>query len=127
MSTLALGAIGVYRRYLSPLKGFRCAHNAVHHHGSCSDFGLRAYQRHPFALATGLLLVRLQDCRRAYKLYLAQAAEERDEERGAPRRKSGDAGVCHPLDVFYCVNWGSVPDAACSSISVCDCLGGLSL
>ena len=124
MLSLALGAIGVYRRYLSPLKGFRCAHHAVHHRGSCSDFGLRVYKRHPFAMATGLLVIRLQDCRRAYNLYLSQASEEPVEDGAPPRRKSNGADICHPLDALNCISF--VPDSACADLGVCDCLGGLS-
>jgi predicted nucleic acid-binding Zn ribbon protein len=39
MSTIAVAGIDLYRRYLSPLKGFRCAHHALHGAGSCSTFG----------------------------------------------------------------------------------------
>jgi putative component of membrane protein insertase Oxa1/YidC/SpoIIIJ protein YidD len=38
MANIAVGTIKLYRRYLSPLKGFRCAHNALHACGSCSGF-----------------------------------------------------------------------------------------
>lgn len=106
MTTLAVGAIGVYRRYLSPWKGFRCAHAALHGRGSCSDFGLRVYERHPFATATALMRRRFAACRRAY-LTLVAGSRSEDEEK--ERRRT----------------WQDAADWTCTGIDVCDCLGGL--
>ena len=69
----AVGSIRAYQRWLSPYKGFRCAHHALHRQGSCSNFGLGVFQAHPFGQAWGLLRQRFQECRHAY-LVLAQSA-----------------------------------------------------
>jgi hypothetical protein len=43
IQSAAIGTIGVYRRYLSPCKGYRCANNVLHDNGSCSDFALSVF------------------------------------------------------------------------------------
>lgn len=123
MSTLAIGAIGLYRRHLSPRKGFRCAHNVLHHHGSCSDFGLRVFGRLPFAGATHLMLRRLADCRRAYATLAAMSMPSpRDD--GSPDGRKKRSGPCDALDAINCVTM-PFPNAACADIGACDCFGGL--
>lgn len=121
MSTLAIEAIGLYRRHLSPRKGFRCAHHALHQVGSCSDFGLRVYGRLTFYQATALMVLRLRDCRSAYATIMRQSRKPKANEtpRGGNR---GHGGFGHTLDAISCV---PIPDAACADIGACDCLGGL--
>jgi putative component of membrane protein insertase Oxa1/YidC/SpoIIIJ protein YidD len=65
MSTIAVAGIDLYRRYLSPLKGFRCAHHALHGAGSCSTFGREVYASHNLVDATRLLRARFRNCREA--------------------------------------------------------------
>jgi putative component of membrane protein insertase Oxa1/YidC/SpoIIIJ protein YidD len=65
MSTIAVAGIDLYRRYLSPLKGFRCAHHALHSQGSCSTYGRDVYATQPFLDATRLLRARFAACKRA--------------------------------------------------------------
>lgn len=110
MTTLAVGAIGVYRRYLSPWKGFRCAHAALHGRASCSDFGLRVYERHAFATATALMRRRFAACRQAYLSLMAGSRSEGEAEEKERQRHRQSA-----------IDW------TCTGIDVCDCLGGLSL
>jgi putative component of membrane protein insertase Oxa1/YidC/SpoIIIJ protein YidD len=43
---LAIGMIRVYQRWISPYKGFRCAHRVVHGGASCSEFAVQAIQSH---------------------------------------------------------------------------------
>lgn len=37
LSQVAVQAIQLYRRFISPHKGFKCAHHVLHQNGSCSD------------------------------------------------------------------------------------------
>ena len=132
MTTLAVGAIGVYRRYLSPLKGFSRAHNALHRSGSCSDFGLKVYQRHGWTLATAMLRRRLQVCRMPYGMLLGMAAastpakEPASSEDEQPRLKKQNASGCDALDALNCLSF-SHPGGACLDFGACDCLSGLSI
>lgn len=38
--------IRLYQRWISPYKGFRCAHRVVHGGASCSEFAVQAIQSH---------------------------------------------------------------------------------
>ncbi len=120
MSTMAVGAIGVYRHYLSPLKGFRCAHAALHHRGTCSDFGLRVYGRHAFSKATAMLRRRFAECRSAYRVLMATApaVDQKPEQDG--KRKAGTRSDCDPLSGVDCCS----ADPSCIEVGACDCLGG---
>ena len=69
LSLLARGAIYVYRRWLSRLKGYRCAHQHVHAQGTCSAYGKEMFERHSFSHALALTRQRLRDCKSAYALY----------------------------------------------------------
>ncbi|MBK6293169.1 MAG: membrane protein insertion efficiency factor YidD [Rhodoferax sp.] len=53
---LAVASIGAYQRYVSPHKGYCCAHRAKTGRESCSTFAQRAIRRH--GLFTGLALLR---------------------------------------------------------------------
>ena len=61
MTPGALLAIGGYQRWVSPYKGYRCAHGALYG-TSCSEFGEQAIQ--DYGLIGGLILLRQQfrDC-----------------------------------------------------------------
>jgi putative component of membrane protein insertase Oxa1/YidC/SpoIIIJ protein YidD len=84
MANIAVGTIKLYRRYLSPLKGFRCAHNALHACGSCSDFGLRAFHRHSLLLSWRLIRLRFAACKAAHVTIIAMAGSVPD--MGDPKR-----------------------------------------
>ena len=56
MKQLALAAIRLYQRHLSPHKGFCCAYRCHTGHASCSQLGYRSIRR--FGLGQGLLLLR---------------------------------------------------------------------
>ena len=45
LRALALRAIGLYQRHLSPRKGFACAYRARTGGASCSELGFRAIRR----------------------------------------------------------------------------------
>ena len=72
MKQLALLAITGYKRYISPYKGFSCAHR-VHLNGdSCSTFAFNAINDH--GLFTGLIMTkaRLRECGEVYRANLPQ-------------------------------------------------------
>jgi uncharacterized protein len=62
LKTIALRAIELYQKYLSPRKGFSCAYR-VHAGGmGCSGFGKHAIRKHGFFLGLVLLRRRLAKC-----------------------------------------------------------------
>lgn len=60
---MALLAIAGYQRYLSPHKGFCCAHRALWGGPSCSEFARLQLRSEPFGVAMGRLRARLGACR----------------------------------------------------------------
>ena len=63
-SFVAVGLIRMHRRYLSPIKGYKCAYS---YHGmgpSCSTYGLRVFTRLPPTTAYALLRRKFQRCSR---------------------------------------------------------------
>jgi putative component of membrane protein insertase Oxa1/YidC/SpoIIIJ protein YidD len=134
MSTVAVAGIDFYRRYLSPLKGFKCAHHFVHRNGSCSTFGRDVYGKHRFLEATRLLRARFAECKQA-SLRLKRTAvwhsshivSETDEEKRARLRcKQGhwtDAADCVPLpgDCVSVGRCGSGAGDVLSGLDFCSC------
>lgn len=62
MRGLALAAIGLYQRYVSPYKGFCCAYRAHTGGASCSALGARVIRRHGLLAGGVLLRQRLRRC-----------------------------------------------------------------
>lgn len=100
---LALAAIGVYQRYLSPYKGFCCAYRVHTGQASCSTLGARAIRR--FGVWPGLQLLK-QRMRRCGEVHRRCTA-------GVQRRaQAAQRGGC---DV-------DLPDAdCCDALDFCDC------
>lgn len=63
---LALGAIRAYQRFLSPIKGFRCAHAAYHGGPSCSHAVARIVREHGMRGAWPRIAARFAACRDAH-------------------------------------------------------------
>lgn len=65
---LALGAIAGYQRFVSPRKGFVCAHRARWQERSCSSFAADAIRERGLVEGLFLLRARFEDCRAAQEL-----------------------------------------------------------
>jgi putative component of membrane protein insertase Oxa1/YidC/SpoIIIJ protein YidD len=75
VSPLAVGAIRLYERHISPIKGFRCAYGAEQGLKTCSAFGRHVFERYEASVALSLLRRRFAACRQAYaRLKLNMAA-----------------------------------------------------
>ena len=70
----AWGILG-YRKILSPIKGYRCAHAALTGGPSCSDVALVAFQNGSFSEALRITELQFADCRRLYMDGLPDAVE----------------------------------------------------
>ena len=64
LDTLALTGIALYQRWLSPHKGFHCAHAAFYGGASCSAAIAQTIREDGLSLAAPL--ARLTACRQAY-------------------------------------------------------------
>jgi len=107
MRQLALSAISLYQRRISPHKGFCCAYSADTGHGSCSVLGYRAVRRHGVLSGFGILLQRFERC---------SAAQRRVGRSAGDRR--GQQGFC---DVGCDLPSGDCVASACDAVTCCDC------
>ncbi len=106
--TLALQAISLYQRYLSPYKGYRCAYAFHTGCASCSRLGFRAIRWRGLLDGLVLLFRRLGRCRDVF---------DRHRERVAPpattRRASTIArdqrGICDALACIPCDSGCAAP------------------
>ena len=89
---MALCIVG-YQRYLSPYKGFSCAHRVLHQRHSCSEYAKRAIQREGVLRAVPLVRRRFNACA------LASAQLQQDREERAKRQTGLD---CEPCDASCC-------------------------
>lgn len=103
---LALAAIGVYQRYVSPHKGFCCAYRAHTGRAGCSALGARAIRRWGLRRGLAVLRLRLRRCGEAHRHCLAHPPR-----RQALAAQRGDCDLDCGLDDAGC----------CDAADVCDC------
>jgi putative component of membrane protein insertase Oxa1/YidC/SpoIIIJ protein YidD len=66
---LAFIAVAAYRRWLSPRKGFVCAHGAVTGEPSCSAVAAQALRHGTLSSAVPVIRAQFQRCRRSYAAF----------------------------------------------------------
>ena len=118
VSSLAVLAIQAYRRWISPYKGFRCAHHALHERGSCSTYGLQVFQENGPRTAWRLLRTRFVECREAYETLLMETTEERAERKRKKRAEKREqySDYCIPVEACPpsdCAMIDFTPDRSC--------------
>ena len=99
---LALAAIGVYQRYVSPYKGFCCAYRTHTGRASCSALGARVIRRHGLLAGGVLLRQRMKRCGEVHRQFHPTR----------PRPLAAQRGDC---DVGC-----DAPGDGCDSCDVCD-------
>lgn len=120
-----LASILGYQKWISPYKGFQCAHQALHGQGSCSNYGLRAFEQHSLVAAWWLLRGRLAECKLAYGTIVAMSSQEENKKKR--RRDTGNRSrVCDAANACAFVPdfSGCLDPAACipdSSTCSLDC------
>jgi len=118
MARLALGAIVLYQRYLSPVKGFSCAYRVLTGRDSCSAYGYRVIARHGLRRGASLLQRRLHACGEQHRLHLArQQAPRRMTARH--RAQAGDCACDLPCDLPGADCLGNACDAS-DVLECCD-------
>jgi putative component of membrane protein insertase Oxa1/YidC/SpoIIIJ protein YidD len=68
IDSVAIAAITGYQRYLSPHKGFRCAHRVLHQGESCSQYVKREVQEAGLVAALRSSRVRFAECKEANQI-----------------------------------------------------------
>ncbi|QTL37564.1 membrane protein insertion efficiency factor YidD [Pseudoalteromonas viridis] len=115
MDYLAILLIRFYQRFISPYKGFRCAHAVVHGGESCSHAVLAIVKADGLWGGYRKIRARMRACKQAY-LMLEQSAPKDRRENNESR-----CDCCDPsagCDITSCGGRGKSCDA--SELS-CDC------
>jgi putative component of membrane protein insertase Oxa1/YidC/SpoIIIJ protein YidD len=90
-SSLVARAIEAYQRFVSPYKGFCCAHRCVHGRDSCSQFAKRVVVRRGVLRMVPLLMRRFTECGVAAQVLDYEARERKRQRAREPQRRSGYA------------------------------------
>lgn len=69
---LGYGLVILYRRFLSPWKGFRCAHAVVTSGPSCSDVGLGLFRSQSLSAAVSGMDSQFRQCRQSHALAMSE-------------------------------------------------------
>ena len=111
----ALAMIGFYQRFLSPHKGFRCAHSVQTGRRGCSALGARAIRRHGLWNGLGVLGCRLDACALSHEdLGAARSKPRLHSQSGLCDFDCGGAD-CNPFDAC------DVAECACDAADCLDC------
>ena len=116
INKLALALIRVYKRNISPIKGFNCAHRAFHGGDTCSVAVTKIIKKNGLFLGLSSIRKRFKECSHAAKnLAITQTAE----------LSCGDAGGCLDSSPGGCFEGGggSTDVTPTSSSSSCSILG----
>lgn len=81
MKQVAILLIGFYQKYVSPYKGYRCAHAAVYGGESCSEAIKTIVFENGVLAGAPLIRPRFQACRDAYELYQTRKEEDEKDEK----------------------------------------------
>lgn len=101
-------AIGVYQRYLSPYKGFSCAHRVLNGGQSCSEFCRQLVLADPLHVAWPRMRCRFLACREAALTLNRDGAMKAERRSRKARTKDGEwfhPGWCLVDGVSCCVPW----------------------
>ena len=79
-------AIKAYKQYLSPRKGFNCAHRVLHQGQSCSSYFYSCITEQSLGSACLSFQQRLQDCQQAHSILIA--SNKRQGSRNKRRRRN---------------------------------------
>ncbi len=113
---IALSAIRVYRKYVSPWKGFSCAYAQAHHQGSCSQRVYAIILHHGVIRGLGRIRQQFRDCGQAADLLNGSQRADLDCSLG------GCLDVGGPGGCFGGFGSGRAGGAADCGVVIVDCL-----
>jgi putative component of membrane protein insertase Oxa1/YidC/SpoIIIJ protein YidD len=117
-SAAALSLIGLYQRYVSPLKGFCCAHRARKHGrtSSCSQFAKRAIARLGVFAGLPLLQRRFAKCSASARVLEYELAPQKKDAQG---ERTSDCDPSPGCDASACE---ALPDACGLAADLCSAI-----
>ncbi|HEY9811034.1 MAG TPA: membrane protein insertion efficiency factor YidD [Halomicronema sp.] len=120
VSQVAISAISGYQKYISPRKGFSCAHRVLYGGDSCSQHVKNLITEHGLIAAVPLTRQRFKNCKTANVILRGETEEER-------RRRQNNSYSCEPTCnlIEACVDCTpdcnlDCDDPSCNPTAVCD-------
>jgi uncharacterized protein len=77
LNSVTLSLIAGYQKHLSKYKGFRCAHNVLHKHGSCSEWAVKTIETEGALSMISKIRKRFIECNEAAKELSSKKEEEK--------------------------------------------------
>ncbi len=141
LRAIAIASINGYQKYLSPHKGFSCAHRVLHGGESCSQYVKSAVAKGGLSAAIALSQQRFAACKQAHQILRSQmgaTAQRKKKPKPAPSYPVSDCGNTELapgfgcdgcMDTLECVNLFNCGEISCSDCSpledsTLDCSGG---
>jgi putative component of membrane protein insertase Oxa1/YidC/SpoIIIJ protein YidD len=127
MKSLAIMAINLYQKYISPYKGFRCAYGVYHQNGTCSTIIKSHIEKHGLIKAYPMIRGQFDACKVAYSALQTITHEEEEASNcwGKTKKHSEDAvdGAQCACDGYDLYSSGACGDGGCGNS--CSCDGGI--
>ena len=121
---LAIAVIKAYQRWISPRKGFRCAHRVLHGGPSCSQFVKVAIATRPWPEALQRSRLRFAACgqaKRQLRILRSQLGEKSQSQEGRnPGRRKPHSNWCE-MFVGGCCEAGGTSSLECGASLIPDC------
>ena len=111
MKTICVVLIKFYQRFISPYKGFHCAHHVVYGKDTCSNAVKNLILKYGFFKALPFIRVRFDDCRSAYDYLHAGLVQSHNMDLLCDIPCDFDVGDC---------GGSSSKGSACDCLSFCD-------
>ena len=113
-------AIRDYQRYISPHKGFSCAHRKLYGEASCSGYFRESVANEGLSKSLQLFPDRLAECKKAY--FILQSQKFGSKEKDSEKNKSGyDCGSA--INPSNCCDTNSCDTNGDGICSAADCNG----
>ena len=75
VNNILINLILTYQKYLSPHKGYCCAHSVLHGNSSCSSWAVRILKKQRASLLLPLMKRRFQACNKAHEKLKKEESE----------------------------------------------------
>ena len=94
-NNIFIKAIHLYQKFISPRKGYCCAHRTYHGRSSCSEYAIHSLNKHNLLISLSLMKRRFLACQMAY--------EELKKEKEQNKSNNGvEACPCANKESAYC-------------------------
>jgi putative component of membrane protein insertase Oxa1/YidC/SpoIIIJ protein YidD len=115
--SICVACISGYQKYLSPRKGFACAHRLLYKEESCSQYIKKVIVHEGIRVAIEKSRVRFQECKQASQILRAHRISSQTSEESEKTNKHKNSSINQCLD--NATNSCQCADPSCSDVVDC--------